>query len=60
MLITLLLKLFSLPKLLRLHFYPLFNRVLLKAHGVQSYLCCVLIEQKFPILLGKMKNEDSK
>ena len=35
MLITLLLKLFSLPKLLRLHFYPLFNRVLLKAHGVQ-------------------------
>lgn len=35
MLITLLLNLFSLPKLLRLHFYPLFNRVLLKAHGVQ-------------------------
>lgn len=28
--------------------------------AVLSYLCCVLIEQKFPILLGKMKNEDSK
>lgn len=35
MILSFLLKVFSLPKLFRLHFYPWFNHVFLKVHGVQ-------------------------